>query len=937
MAFNVPLVYSDFTGFADLSSVIVHRGIYFSFGVGFVFATVLIIKRLPQSRIMNAVSIFMTVGGISTALLLSGSYIGTVLDGRNVRDEMRTLNAGLSDKAEVSVNEYKLDLKHTDYAINVRAELSVANETDSAIDEIIFSLNPGLSVSSVSVDGKKQPFERNMQILTIQPDGTLNPGSTASITIEYAGAIDENACYLDIDDEMREDSFKVLLYNVGKRYAFISPDYVLLSPETAWYPIAGITPGAAYPVLKQKGFAEYTLTVSTSEGLLPISQGGMEDKGNGEFSFEPETPLPSLSLMIGRYEKKSIVVEEIEFASYVLEGHDFFSETFADLGDKLPELISAPLTQIEDRMGAFYSYDRMLFIETPIQFFTYPRLWTVAQEVTQPEQVWFPEKAMVVSSADFNRSMQWIKRRASRGDMENTPEEIQSSIFNSFISQTFISPNVSFSRIRRGINVRSGRGLSMPRLFIGGIPKYYAEFSLFPLFYTYCYQFDSERWPVFPSLVEAFMVERNEQTPPSFFRMITGTSDEERANIALSKKTIDEILSDPEDRELAQGVLKQKSTTLFAALQSDMGSEDFNKFFDDILYDEIFKELGADDLISRASEKFNTDLAATFETLLAEDRLPAFNISDPKAWEIIEDDKTRYQILFTVTNPETVDGVIAVNIRASGGGGDRGGRGGGHGGMFRATEEESPNFYTIRSGETKEIGVVLDDKPNGMNINTLVSLNLPSIIDKRFGDIPEAEDMQPFDGERLVDKAVDDSAHEIIVDNEDDGFETLSMATASFVRKWIEKKYLVEDDYVGLSFWNMPRRWMLTTNAGFFGDYRLSARYIRAGEGLNRASWTAELPESGRYSVYCHAAEMSMSMRGRRGRGGRSKMIDDFQFTVKHDDGVDEVEVDMDRGSSEWVLVGSWFFTKGNATIELSDESDGRMVYADAVKWVMED
>ncbi len=929
MAFNVPLVYSDFSGFTDLKSVLIHRGIYLSFGTSFVFSTVLIIKRLPQSKIVNAFSAFMAITGIVTALGLAGIYLDNLFEANTARDEMRTLNTEYSTLPEMSITEYDIDLAHKNDTIEVNATLAYENNSGKKADTLVFSLNPRLIVNSVSAGGSKCEFEQKHHILTVKPPQAVGAGDYGNITIEYAGSIDENACYLDISNEMRELSFKVLLYNLGKRYAFIGPNYVLLSPETLWYPVAGIPVGGIYPEIRQKGFADYHLSVSTRNGLTAISQGNTNDNGDGTFSFEPETPLPSISLAIGNYEKKSIIVEDIEFAVYVLEGHDFFSETFTDLKDALPELISTPLTQMEDRLGAYYSYDRMLFIETPIQYYTYPRLWTTAQECTQPEQIWFPEKAMLVQSADFSRSMHWIRHRIERGDMSDTPEEIQSQIFNGFISQTFINPNMSFSRLRRGVSVRSGRGLSMPRLFIGGIPEYYASFSLFPLFFTYNYQFTSDNWPIFPSLVESFMVERNEQNVPSFFRMITGTSDEERANIAMSSNSIEEILTEPEDRELAQNVLKQKSVTLFAGLQSSMGSEEFNKFFDDVLYDKIFKSTKASDLIYEISEKFESDLEPVFETLIAEERLPAFNISDPKAYEVIEDEKTRYQILFTVTNPEPVDGVISVSFRSGGGPGGRRG-----GGMFRQTEEETPNYYTIHSGETKEIGVILDDRPNGVNINTLVSLNLPAVIEKRFGDIPEEDEIELFDGERVIEELPVSSEYEIIIDNEDPGFEMQSISTASFVRKWVEERYLTEDEYVGLSFWNLPRRWKLTTNTGFFGDYRLSARYIRAGEGLNRASWTAEIPESGRYSVYCYASEIQMPMR--RGRGGRRSPAQDFHFTVRHDDGADDIEVDMDVSASDWIHLGSWFFTEGKATVELSDESNGRLVYADAVKWVKE-
>ncbi|HDY88092.1 MAG TPA: xanthan lyase, partial [bacterium] len=68
MAYNVPMMYSDFVGFGNVETLLIHRGIYLLLGLGFIFATVLLIKRLPQSIIMNRISLILAIACIGGAI-----------------------------------------------------------------------------------------------------------------------------------------------------------------------------------------------------------------------------------------------------------------------------------------------------------------------------------------------------------------------------------------------------------------------------------------------------------------------------------------------------------------------------------------------------------------------------------------------------------------------------------------------------------------------------------------------------------------------------------------------------------------------------------------------------------------------------------------------------------------------------------------------------
>ena len=58
-----------------------------------------------------------------------------------------------------------------------------------------------------------------------------------------------------------------------------------------------------------------------------------------------------------------------------------------------------------------------------------------------------------------------------------------------------------------------------------------------------------------------------------------------------------------------------------------------------------------------------------------------------------------------------------------------------------------------------------------------------------------------------------------------------------------------------------------------------------------------------------------------------------MNFTIYHDDGVDEATLEVSGSGDEWSYLGTFYLSQGTAKIELTDKSKGRVVYADAVKW----
>jgi len=201
MAFNVPLLYSDFVGFANITTILLHRGIYFFLGLGFIFGTILMIKRLPQSRTMTKAAGVLSFIFILSAIVLGSTYLTKLFDAKDLRQKMVELNKEANKLPHITPVKWNIDFKHAGKNVEVTAKLTFKNNSQNSFDKYVFSLNPGFKVQQVIADQGNLKFDRELHLLKITPTKPLPAQADDSLTIKYSGRINEQACYLDIDEK----------------------------------------------------------------------------------------------------------------------------------------------------------------------------------------------------------------------------------------------------------------------------------------------------------------------------------------------------------------------------------------------------------------------------------------------------------------------------------------------------------------------------------------------------------------------------------------------------------------------------------------------------------------------------------------------------------------------------------------------------------------
>jgi hypothetical protein len=133
-----------------------------------------------------------------------------------------------------------------------------------------------------------------------------------------------------------------------------------------------------------------------------------------------------------------------------------------------------------------------------------------------------------------------------------------------------------------------------------------------------------------------------------------------------------------------------------------------------------------------------------------------------------------------------------------------------------------------------------------------------------------------------------------------------------------------------MRLWEETNQWLPTVNGKFWGGYIRSARYTTGGKGNRTATFAAGIPASGYYDVYYYVSRIEMPWRHRNEETDHGKI----QLLVHHDDGVDDVEVDLNTAEEGWNFIGSYYITEGETSLEITNRSETRAVIADAARWV---
>lgn len=908
MAFRLDMMASEISGFSNFEFILYQRGFYVVSGIAFLFGTALFLDRLSShqnNRYKLGIVILLFIGAASFLMV---SLWNTRNDSITKRAEMVEINGLWADAPNIEILSNHIQLTHLGNEIEAVSKISAVNHHSMPLDTIYFTLNPDLKVSKLLMNDQKESFNQKLQVITIPLKDEISSGKEITVEIAYKGEITEDVAHLEVGLDRYQQKDQSFIYPVGKRYAFLQPDYVLLTNDVLWYPDTQIGYSTKSPVKDRTSFIDFKLDVKVLNNHTAVSQGSVTETEEGVFQFRPEFALPQISLTIGTYQKKALTVDSISYELYYYEGDDYFSSYFDEMGDTLNYLMTDLKNGYESEQKLKYPFKRLQFVESPIQFSAYDKIYEGHQSFVQPELILLPEKGGDNRSFDLKRQFSQMDQQAKRENKVMSDKEKQANVFNDLVKKEFTSQIVN-------------------NFFFDGRDADDPSYAIFPNLYDYHSGIASNDWPTLNRSIASYL--NNEKQPGNdFSRNINGISFAEECNELMLRNTLMEILTQDLEFAKIKKSISLKGEYLFSFLEQLLGKSRFKEFMYQWINRNQHIRSSYKDFREEVKVAFNLDIDPIIKQIYSDTDQPSFEIDNLQKYEILDGDRKRYQLLVDVKNTGTNDGVVKVNFNSVN---ESNNRFGFSGRTNQVADINFPEYLSvIKKGEIIQLGFLLDAKPNQISVNTLVSQNIPSVITFSVGQFTVRENFTPFEGERKITEEKIISQYEIIVDDEDPGFSTFSPIKDTYLKEYMDSRNPSDKKYFGI--WRRSySKWQATTGSDFYGQHIRSAHFTRSGKGEKTVEWKPQLNEEGFYDLYIFMIGKNQGQSNNRGNTNRNYT---YQYFVNHLDGQDEISFNLANAERGWNYLGSYYFPKEGASVVLTDLCEQRTVYADAIKWV---
>jgi len=907
----LPFLYSDFIGFGNFTSLLLLRTLYFSLGISFIFFTTVLFKRLPQSPLLQKVTIVLAFVFLGIGLVTGFSYVNSFVSSADIRVSMKKLNNEYALLPRLTFTENKINLVHNGNSISVVSEIDAVNNNTQSLKQATLKLNPGLEITKITSNNAEIDFTRKEHLVILSFKNSIITNGKINLKFEYSGEIYDFACYLDQTDEMLNKPKRIWLFAATNQFSFITPSFVLLTQECMWYPTSGISYSFENQLSQPFDFTKFQLTINKENNLTAISQGIKLETNEANFVFVNDNPLPQISLTIGNYVEKTLSVDSVNYSLYTLANHNYYEEYSNELGDTLKPLIRELKQDYERELNISYPYNKLNLVEVPIQFTSYRRFWKTGYEYVQPQIVFLPENAIQLSEADFKLRERMQSRFGNRSNQVVLPIENQSNNFKNFVNGTLLDKS---SRIRFRFNANPNEIDEKP-------------YSIFSNFYYFTNHINSKKYPAINIAIENYLSIAEDNSSVGFARNILGVTPDESAAMKLSSKSLAEIVSDTTFNRYLNSIVKLKSKYFFVALANEIGKENLSEIIIQFLNESKFSSIDMQDF-ENYFRKYELDIKNQVDSWSNNKKLPGFYFTNIQNYKIVDNERERYQIKMNISNPSETDGFIKLTFNP------RRERGGGFFGRDNSEEETIfEEFVKIPLGKTLSYSTVLDEEPGSLIMNTFLSQNLPLQQQVNFQEFGENKKAKPI-VEKVVLNELDkfSSPYEYIVDNEDSGFVANNPQQSSWLKKFLNMEDSDTTKYIGVRPWSLPEAWRATINSDTYGKFIHSAHFAKSGEGKAVVNWKVNIEKSGYYDIYTHIIKPNAGFRRRDEESDSKKR--EYHYIVSHDDGDEEINLDFNNSEVGWNLLGSFYLSAGEAKVSLNNESENSVVFADAIKWV---
>lgn len=397
-----------------------------------------------QKKSMNIAfaSSCITLGGVvfALALLTTISTNRQFTDWKVAHDEVET--------------EQKIDVREIAGKLEIKPGRELLGDlvysfkvVDSpVVNELVFSLNPGMRVSKVILNNETPEFTFKDGLLTIQVSNTLGLSEIHELQLTIQGNPNARFAYIDqaydyVNDRLiPPDTVKLF----GTQGLIFDPRFVALMPGAYWYPIPGPIKALENPLSQNSDFFDVDLSVTLSaKNWELIATANTEKIGIGVYEVQTINSVSEIGLFATKFKSVSREIEGMNFAIFTHTKHDQNLNLFNTLeGPRLEALQDQIKSAIDS--GLRLPNQTLSFVEVPRQLRTVGGGWRMQSAQSLPGIILLKEHG-------FPRTN--LRKNLERTDSEQTDSErLQTEIL---ALKEFFERSVSTDSLRNNLILQS--------------------------------------------------------------------------------------------------------------------------------------------------------------------------------------------------------------------------------------------------------------------------------------------------------------------------------------------------------------------------------------------------------------------------------------------------------------------------------------------------
>ncbi len=808
--------------------------------------------------------------------------------------------------------------------VSMELELEVEAPRDRSMSTLIFSFNPGFTVTDARVDGGAAGWSHQDGLLEIKPQQSIAQGSGTVVSLQASGTPDEFFGYLDTHLNLAEADFTQGAIGIlGLKTSIFEPTYIAMMPGAHWLPSTGTDVPQGEPRTHPNDYYRLDLEVEIPADWLVAGPGRRQklttDGETSRYRFRPQSPLPHVGLVASRFERRAMKVADVEFEVLLHPGHDrnlkFFADAQMAIRERLGELFLSAR-----KLGLPYPYDGLSLVETPNVLRGYGGGWRMDTVQSMQGVLLLRENSFPTSRFEL--------RFTDPEDYEDEEGGLGLAKLNAleqYFENDFSGGNLFTGGSRNFLQFQTsatGEGAHAVNFVLDELVS---RLLTDKRGYFSAHEFGQQINMQLGQIIEALVLGQTQSIAEQVQRAAT-----ERPSVwdrALGTSLAD--LQPSEAPRLSLNVLALKSEAIARSILDGVGRENTAAILAELVNQFRGRHFQITDLYRIAAD-LNIALEPLLGDWLSDASLPGFLMSSVTSVRLTDDDQAnpQYQTRVHIRNDEATPGLLRLRYQW---------------GDVKEPTWDVTDPIRVPGYTSLEIGIVTMTPLFQLWTQPYLALNR---VQQRL-KLPKVDSEQRHHADRFVGTRSSDWQRpdygDIVVDDLDSGFtiwRSEPQQEARFLAPGLLGSIAIDMDQ-GLPEYQLMHGqvnyWSRAVYFDSWGKYRKTMAVINPdSEKDSRAIFTTSLPQSGRWRLayYLGANNDTKSREPQFIVDSLSNSsLGKYDMTLVSDSDRRKIEFDGGAASFGWNDLGEFRLPAGETSIEVASVTTGSVVVADAIRW----